>query len=130
MTAMHCVEEASSLTVALGEHNIRADIENHQAKVDMMMMMMMTVMITVMMTVMMTMMMMMMMMMMTMTMMMTMISMMMILGEHNIRAEIETLFLLTLHGQCCFDVSPLYIKNNKKLHKSQPKKSNKIINWV
>jgi hypothetical protein len=32
MTAMHCVEEASSLTVALGEHNIRADIENHQAK--------------------------------------------------------------------------------------------------
>ena len=116
MTAMHCVEEASSLTVALGEHNIRADIENHQAKVDMMMMMMMmTVMITVMMTVMMTM------------MMMTMISMMMILGEHNIRAEIETLFLLTLHGQCCFDVSPLYIKNNKKLHKSQP---NKIINWV
>ena len=33
MTAMHCVEEASSLVVALGEHNIRADIENHQAKV-------------------------------------------------------------------------------------------------
>merc|ERR1711971_106953 len=32
MTAMHCVEEASSLVVALGEHNIRADIENHQAK--------------------------------------------------------------------------------------------------
>merc|ERR1711990_36982 len=32
MTAMHCVEEASSLTVALGEHNIRADIENHRAK--------------------------------------------------------------------------------------------------
>ena len=66
----------------------------------------------------------------TLVMTMTMISMMMILGEHNIRAEIETLFLLTLHGQCCFDVSPLYIKNNKKLHKSQPKKSNKIINWV
>ena len=35
MTAMHCVEEASSLVVALGEHNIRADIENHQAKVEM-----------------------------------------------------------------------------------------------
>merc|ERR1719342_1044493 len=32
MTAMHCVEEASSLVVALGEHNIRTDIENHQAK--------------------------------------------------------------------------------------------------
>jgi len=32
MTAMHCVEEASSLVVALGEHNIRVDIENHQAK--------------------------------------------------------------------------------------------------
>merc|ERR1711990_511539 len=32
MTAMHCVEEASSLTVALGEHNIRTDIENHRAK--------------------------------------------------------------------------------------------------
>merc|ERR1712106_380561 len=32
MTAMHCVEEATSLVVALGEHNIRADIENHQAK--------------------------------------------------------------------------------------------------
>merc|ERR1719474_1232305 len=32
MTAMHCVEEASSLVVALGEHNIRSDIENHQAK--------------------------------------------------------------------------------------------------
>merc|ERR1712037_561577 len=30
MTAMHCVEEASSLTVALGEHNIRADIESPQ----------------------------------------------------------------------------------------------------
>merc|ERR1712227_1033093 len=32
MTAMHCVEEATSLVVALGEHNIRTDIENHQAK--------------------------------------------------------------------------------------------------
>jgi len=32
MTAMHCVEEASSLLVALGEHNIKADIENHRAK--------------------------------------------------------------------------------------------------
>merc|ERR1711973_32393 len=32
MTAMHCVEEAASLVVALGEHNIRTDIENHQAK--------------------------------------------------------------------------------------------------
>merc|ERR1711899_325729 len=32
MTAMHCVEEASSLVVALGEHNIRSDIENHQPK--------------------------------------------------------------------------------------------------
>ena len=39
MTAMHCVEEASSLVVALGEHNIRADIENHQAKVQMVVMM-------------------------------------------------------------------------------------------
>merc|ERR1712110_536176 len=29
---MHCVEEASSLLVALGEHNIKADIENHRAK--------------------------------------------------------------------------------------------------
>ena len=36
MTAMHCVEEASSLLVALGEHNIKADIENHRAKVEMM----------------------------------------------------------------------------------------------
>merc|ERR1719431_1315921 len=32
MTAMHCVTDASSLVVALGEHNIRTDIENHQAK--------------------------------------------------------------------------------------------------
>ena len=46
MTAMHCVEEASSLVVALGEHNIRADIENHQAKVNIMMMMMMMMMIS------------------------------------------------------------------------------------
>ena len=38
MTAMHCVEEASSLVVALGEHNIRTDIENHQAKVVLMIM--------------------------------------------------------------------------------------------
>ena len=38
MTAMHCVEEASSLVVALGEHNIRSDIENHQAKVVLMIM--------------------------------------------------------------------------------------------
>ena len=46
MTAMHCVEEASSLVVALGEHNIRADIENHQAKVNMMMSMMRRMMTT------------------------------------------------------------------------------------
>ena len=38
MTAMHCVEEASSLVVAPGEHNIRTDIENHQAKVVLMIM--------------------------------------------------------------------------------------------
>ena len=49
MTAMHCVEEASSLVVALGEHNIRADIENHQAKVNMMMMVMMKMMMAKMM---------------------------------------------------------------------------------
>ena len=49
MTAMHCVEEASSLVVALGEHNIRADIENHQAKVNMMMIVMMKMMMAKMM---------------------------------------------------------------------------------
>ena len=49
MTAMHCVEEASSLVVALGEHNIRADIENHQAKVQMVVMMTMMITIAVMM---------------------------------------------------------------------------------
>ena len=84
MTAMHCVEEASSLTVALGEHNIRADIENHRAKVEMMIKTMMEIII-----------------------MMTKIMMMMILGEPNIPADIETLSLLTLHGQWYFDFSPL-----------------------
>jgi len=32
MTAMHCVEGATDLTLALGEHNIRQDIETHAAK--------------------------------------------------------------------------------------------------
>ena len=29
MTAMHCVEGSTNLVVALGEHNIRQDIESH-----------------------------------------------------------------------------------------------------
>ena len=33
MTAMHCVEDATNLLVVLGEHDIRQDIEQHQAKV-------------------------------------------------------------------------------------------------
>merc|ERR1711872_931170 len=32
MTAMHCVSEATNLVVAMGEHNIRQDIESHQVQ--------------------------------------------------------------------------------------------------
>merc|ERR1719309_1391451 len=32
MTAMHCVTEATNLVVALGEHNIRQDVENHKVQ--------------------------------------------------------------------------------------------------
>jgi len=32
MTAMHCVTDATNLVVALGEHNIRQDIENQQVQ--------------------------------------------------------------------------------------------------
>jgi len=32
MTAMHCVSEATNLVVAMGEHNIRQDIESHKVQ--------------------------------------------------------------------------------------------------
>jgi len=32
LTAMHCVDDATNLVVALGEHNIRQDIESHQVQ--------------------------------------------------------------------------------------------------